>query len=134
MRVKMSENQGKTIPYIPTLGKLAAEAAGIKEVKKKKYKPAQYIPPPGYERNPMLRYPKNYPCFCDSKKKFKKCCLRKLKNVIPKKDFVYYNKKIEEYLKQVAEYERRVPKKDRRLKEGKPFEYKADVFHKDREG
>jgi hypothetical protein len=35
--------------------------------------------------NPMLNYPRNAECFCDSGKKFKKCCLKDLPLLIPVK-------------------------------------------------
>ena len=34
----------------------------------------------GFMWNPILKHPRNEPCFCGSKIKFKKCCLP---NVIP---------------------------------------------------
>lgn len=29
-----------------------------------------------YERNPLLKFPRNQDCFCGSEKKFKRCCLK----------------------------------------------------------
>lgn len=33
---------------------------------------------PGWAHNPALKYPENYPCFCGSGQKFKKCCSNSL--------------------------------------------------------
>lgn len=33
---------------------------------------------PGWAHNPALKYPQNYPCFCGSGAKFKRCCFQKL--------------------------------------------------------
>jgi hypothetical protein len=33
--------------------------------------------------NPLLKYERNFPCFCGSGIKFKKCCMRKLTICIP---------------------------------------------------
>lgn len=37
---------------------------------------------PGYDWNPFYNFPRNLPCPCGSKKKFKKCCLQKLRRTI----------------------------------------------------
>ncbi len=33
------------------------------------------VPLPGYVFNPMRKYPRNEPCYCNSGLKYKKCCL-----------------------------------------------------------
>lgn len=38
---------------------------------------------PGYKFNPILRHPRNAPCYCKSGLKFKKCCLLTAKTVVP---------------------------------------------------
>ncbi len=35
--------------------------------------------------NPLRSYPRNAPCFCNSNKKFKKCCFLKLAQTVPAK-------------------------------------------------
>lgn len=41
----------------------------------------------GNKWNPLLKYPRNEPCYCGSNKKFKKCCLENTSLVIPDQDF-----------------------------------------------
>ena len=41
------------------------------------------VPASGMTWNPLLKYPPNNLCPCLSGKKFKKCCLPKVKKVIP---------------------------------------------------
>ena len=37
-----------------------------------------YRPKKGFNWNPLLKWPRNKPCFCSSGKKFKKCCNTKM--------------------------------------------------------
>ncbi len=46
-------------------------------------KPKRYNPMPGHVWNPFTNFPPNYKCFCDSGKKFKKCCEPKMSRTIP---------------------------------------------------
>lgn len=46
-------------------------------------KPKRYSPMPGHVWNPFTKFPPNYKCFCDSGKKFKKCCEPKMSRTIP---------------------------------------------------
>jgi len=39
-------------------------------------------PPPGFQWNPLLKYPPNNPCPCKNGKKYKKCCLRIMPRVV----------------------------------------------------
>lgn len=36
-----------------------------------------------YVENPMLKYPRNSPCWCDSGRKSKHCCLPKQVGILP---------------------------------------------------
>jgi len=47
-------------------------------------KSAGYKPAPGYPYNPIFGYGRNYPCFCGSSKKFKKCCMLRQDRVVKK--------------------------------------------------
>lgn len=38
----------------------------------------------GFDFNPFLKYPRNKQCYCNSGKKFKKCCLDSEAGAIPK--------------------------------------------------
>jgi hypothetical protein len=42
-----------------------------------------YKPKDGLVFNPLLKYPRNIPCFCGSALKAKRCCIPKLKRAIP---------------------------------------------------
>lgn len=42
-----------------------------------------YVPRPGFIRNPLLRFPRNKKCPCNSGKKFKHCHLNVLPYAIP---------------------------------------------------
>lgn len=55
--------------------RLADELAGAKGL----------ILRPGWAHNPALKYPPNYPCFCGTGQKFKKCCLSKLPRYVREK-------------------------------------------------
>lgn len=46
--------------------------------------PGYFAPRPGFVSNPLLTYPRNFLCFCGSKKKAKACCIPKVKRVVPK--------------------------------------------------
>lgn len=37
----------------------------------------------GHSWNPFRNFPVNYPCFCESGKKFKKCCSPKVRPTVP---------------------------------------------------
>jgi uncharacterized protein YchJ len=41
------------------------------------------IPKPGFVYNPLLKYPRNSPCYCGSHVKAKICCLPKTKRAVP---------------------------------------------------
>lgn len=47
-----------------------------------------WIPKEGYVWNPLLKFPRNEPCFCNSGAKFKDCHLGKLKRTVSAKDSV----------------------------------------------
>ncbi len=38
----------------------------------------EYEPEVGHSWNPIVSWPRNNPCFCQSGKKFKKCCMNKV--------------------------------------------------------
>lgn len=42
-----------------------------------------YAPKPGFGWNPLRKLDRNGPCVCDSGKKYKKCCLPKMPDVLP---------------------------------------------------
>lgn len=44
---------------------------------------------PGIDKvwNPLRRFPRNAPCFCGSKEKFKRCCAEKLADTIHRDHF-----------------------------------------------
>jgi len=52
----------------------------------KKFQKTLYVPARGRVFNPLRGYPRNKPCFCGSKKKFKKCCLQKMPDTITKEE------------------------------------------------
>lgn len=66
----------------------------VKFSKKKSYPELQNFKPyepgdpvkafPGFEMNPFKKYPRNSPCYCESGKKFKNCCLNSEPMAIPK--------------------------------------------------
>ncbi len=43
----------------------------------------QVKPKAGFVANPLLGYPRNAPCLCESQKKWKQCCLPKMPRFIP---------------------------------------------------
>lgn len=45
-----------------------------------------FAPAEGRAWNPLRDYPRNLPCFCGSKKKFKKCCLAKMGDTVKAED------------------------------------------------
>lgn len=45
---------------------------------------------PGFLWNPLTKYPKNWPCFCGSGLKFKKCCTDKVPKTCTKELFPKY--------------------------------------------
>lgn len=53
-----------------------------------KFEGVNLPPPPGYSFNPLLKYPPNINCFCGTYAKAKKCCLPKLKRIIPERDAI----------------------------------------------
>jgi SEC-C motif len=58
------------------------------EFKSEKYRPLKAVirEPEKSAWNPMLRFPRNNPCFCASGVKFKKCCLPRMTRVISKEN------------------------------------------------
>ncbi len=47
-----------------------------------KHRQMGYVPKDGMAHNPLKGYPRNYPCVCGSEKKFKKCCMDKMKGTV----------------------------------------------------
>lgn len=58
----------KTTPQLPVINFPAKKA--------RKPKTGKYEPKKGYDWNPFLKYPRNEPCYCGSKKKYKLCCIK----------------------------------------------------------
>lgn len=67
------------------------QSVGVLE---KKEKLMQFVLQPGMAWNPLANWPRNKPCFCNSKKKAKKCCLPKVTRVIPSKDVADVKKRM----------------------------------------
>lgn len=57
------------------------------------------IPNVGYVWNPLLKFPRNEPCFCNSGKKFKRCCLNKMAKTVSARDSVEILKSMRAHLK-----------------------------------
>lgn len=43
-------------------------------------------PKPGFDWNPLAKFPRNQKCFCGSSLKFKRCCAENVKPVCPQAD------------------------------------------------
>lgn len=48
--------------------------------------PNAWVPKDGFKFNPLMSYPRNLPCPCGAKVKFKKCCLPKMGRVVKAED------------------------------------------------
>ncbi len=48
--------------------------------------------------NPLLGYPRNFPCHCGSQKKFKHCCVNTMSPTVTKQQAITFNK----YLKDIG--------------------------------
>lgn len=57
-----------------------------------------------YMLNPLLKYPKNLPCFCGSGNKAKSCCLSKISKTVP----IEQGMKLREYVDYAQQFERRI--------------------------
>ena len=53
---------------------------------------------PGYAWNPLKKFPRNVKCFCGSGKKFKNCCLSKLRDIVDTKTAREIKKGMDDYL------------------------------------
>lgn len=62
-------------------------------------KKVAYIPKPGRAWNPLVNFPRNAPCFCESGKKFKKCCIHTTTRTLSAEEA----KKMAKLVKQVQE-------------------------------
>lgn len=45
-----------------------------------------YGVPSGFAWNPLKQWPRNLTCFCGSKKKFKKCCMPRIRDLVTEKE------------------------------------------------
>lgn len=52
----------------------------------------------GLAWNPLLGYPRNFPCHCGSQKKFKHCCVNTMSPTVTKQQAITFNK----YLKDIG--------------------------------
>lgn len=62
--------------------------------------------PEGFSWNPLKQWPRNMACFCGSKKKFKKCCIGKVKELVDKEDA----EELRDLMKEFAEKQKELDK------------------------
>jgi hypothetical protein len=62
------------------------------KVRSEKFRARLYRLPPGTSWNPLVGFPRNAKCFCDSGKKFKVCCSGLLANCVKTEFATYVNK------------------------------------------
>lgn len=68
----------------------AQEASSAMKTGKKVF----LAPIPGFQYNPLTKFPRNNPCPCRSGKKFKVCCLSKLPPVVSNEEAAKYTEQM----------------------------------------